>query len=143
MRKKHGSEEDEAEIDLTPMLDIVFIMLIFFIVTATFVKEVGLGASKPDESKDKPKDNKIRNLSLTVMPTGWVWIEGKDRRRIDVRQVQPNAARHFAENPGAGAIVTIVGETKTKLVTEVMDEIRTVSTATNISLRSRPGEAQQ
>ena len=143
MRKKHGSEEDEAEINLTPMLDIVFIMLIFFIVTATFVKETGLGASKPDESKQPETDSKIRNLNLTVLPTGWVWIEGKDRRRIDVRQVESNAARHFAENPGAGAIVTIQGETKTKLVTEVMDEIRQVGTGVNISLRSRPGETKE
>ncbi len=137
MRRKHSSEAEEAEINMTPMLDIVFIMLIFFIVTATFVKEVGIGLSKPDESKEPPPDSKIKNLSLTVTPDGWVWIEGRDRRRIDVRQVEPNAARHFAENPGAGAVITIEGDTKTKLVTQVLDEIRQVDTYISITLRAR------
>ena len=122
MRRKHASEAEEAEINLTPMLDIVFIMLIFFIVTATFVKEEGLLVSKPAEAPDEPPPptEAKRNIQMQVTEDCWVLLE---RRRIDPGQVGPNVQRLLAERPDAPAIISILGEAKTECVVEVMDQV--------------------
>ncbi|MDA0338874.1 MAG: biopolymer transporter ExbD [Proteobacteria bacterium] len=121
MRRKHASAQEEAEIDLTPMLDIVFIMLIFFIVTATFVKEEGLLVSKPAEAPEEQKPDKdLKNIQMTVTEDCWVILE---RRRIDPGQVAPRVQGLIASRPGAPAIVTILGDAKTECVVEVMDQV--------------------
>lgn len=131
MRKKHGRPDDEAEVDLTPMLDIVFIMLIFFIVTATFVKEEGIAVSKPNEDIKPPTTNERKTISMAVTEDCWVRLQG---RRIDPGQVSPNVQRLLAERPGAPAVVTIEGEATTKCVAEVMDQIQ-IGGVDSISLR--------
>jgi len=132
MRKKHGSDDDEVEVDLTPMLDIVFIMLIFFIVTATFVKELGIDVAKPNESQSEPtKEHKT--ISLAVTEDCWVRLQG---RRIDPGQVSPNVQRLMAERPNAPGIITIEGDAPTKCVTEVMDQMLLGGVA-GLSLRSQ------
>jgi biopolymer transport protein ExbD len=132
MRKKHGSDDDEVEVDLTPMLDIVFIMLIFFIVTATFVKELGIDVAKPNESLNEPtKEHKT--ISLAVTEDCWVRLQG---RRIDPGQVSPNVQRLMAERPNAPGIITIEGDAPTKCVTEVMDQMLMGGVA-SLSLRSQ------
>lgn len=112
-------EEEEAAIDLTPMLDVVFIMLIFFIVTASFIKESGLEVNRPDASQAQKVEKK--NIIVRIGPKGDIWI---NRRRIDVRNVQANIERLNAENPG-GAVVIQANENSTndKLVV-VMDAAR-------------------
>ena len=121
MRKKHGSDDDEVEVDLTPMLDIVFIMLIFFIVTATFIKEYGIDVAKPNENPTPPDPNSPpKTISLSVTEDCWVRLQG---RRIDPGQVSPNVQRLMAERPGAPGIITIEGDAPTKCVTEVMDQM--------------------
>ena len=132
MRKKHGSDDDEVEVDLTPMLDIVFIMLIFFIVTATFVKELGIDVAKPNESQNEPtKEHKT--ISLAVTEDCWVRLQG---RRIDPGQVSPNVQRLMAERPNAPGIITVEGEAPTKCVTEVMDQMLLGGVA-SLSLRTQ------
>ena len=121
MRRKHASEQEEAEINLTPMLDIVFIMLIFFIVTATFVKEEGLAVSKPAEAPEEQEPEKeSKNIQLTVTEDCWVILE---RRRIDPGQVAPRVQGLTATRPGAPGIITILGDAKTECVVEVMDAV--------------------
>lgn len=137
MRRKHASEAEEAEINLTPMLDIVFIMLIFFIVTATFVKEEGLLVSKPAEAPDEPppQDQERRNIQMEVTEDCWVILE---RRRIDPGQVGPNVQRLMAERPNAPAIISVVGDAKTDCVVEVMDQVRQGGVANSaITLRKQ------
>lgn len=112
-------QEEEAAIDLTPMLDVVFIMLIFFIVTASFIKESGLEVNRPDASQSQKQEKK--NIVVRIGPEGDIWI---NRRRIDVRNVQANIERLHAESPG-GAVVIQADEASTndKLVV-VMDAAR-------------------
>ena len=97
MRKKSliAQEEEENEINLTPMLDVVFIMLIFFIVTASFIKEAGLDVNRPDApvTQTKPED---ANILVAIDANNDIWI---DRRMIDIRSVRPNIERLHAENP--------------------------------------------
>ena len=78
-------EEDENEINITPMLDVVFIMLIFFIVTATFVKEAGIDVNRPDAATAVKKEN--ANILIAISANNAVWI---DKRMIDIRAVRPN-----------------------------------------------------
>ena len=75
--------EDEAQIDLTPMLDVVFIMLIFFIVTASFIKEAGIEVNRPEASTSQPKENV--NILVAISANNEIWM---DKRRIDVRAVR-------------------------------------------------------
>ena len=81
MRRKRGKEPEESEVDMTPMLDVVFIMLIFFIVTASFIKEAGIDVNRPDApvTDTKPEDT---NILIRISATDEIWI---DRRLIDPR----------------------------------------------------------
>ena len=103
MRRSHfiNKDEDESEIDLTPMLDVVFIMLIFFIVTASFVKEFGLEMNRP-QSSDAPPDEENAAIVVTVREANDFYIEN---RRIDVRALRSNIERLHAERPKAPVIV--------------------------------------
>ena len=76
-------DEEEAAIDMTPMLDVVFIMLIFFIVTASFVKEAGIDVNRPEAATAVKKDR--ANILIAISDKGEIWI---NKRRIDVRAVQ-------------------------------------------------------
>ena len=93
-RKKHTSAEDEAQIDMTPMLDIVFIMLIFFIVTTSFVKEKGLDVNRPEDNQAK-NDKPSKALSIRIDADGTIMMGG---REVDIRRVVANAQTYLAEN---------------------------------------------
>jgi len=95
MRKKNrANDNDEAEIDLTPMLDVVFIMLIFFIVVASFIKEAGIEVNRPDNSKSDPSD--ASSILVTITGDNQIWMEN---RRVDIRSVRANIQRLLAEDP--------------------------------------------
>ena len=95
-------EGDKSEIDLTPMLDVVFIMLIFFIVTASFVKEAGFDVNRPPQSQQPPKDNEVKNILVSVAADGQLFI---NRRPVDAGALTANIKRLHAENPkGAVAV---------------------------------------
>ena len=102
MRKNlfQAQPEEEAEINLTPMLDVVFIMLIFFIVTASFVKESGLDVNRPDAPTAVKKEN--ANILVAIGANNEIWI---NRRRIDPRAVRANIERMHAENPEGAVII--------------------------------------
>lgn len=104
-RKKHkGEAEDKADIDLTPMLDVVFIMLIFFIVTASFVKEKSIGVNVPESAPEnqEPTDDQPKNILIQVKSSDEIFI---DTRRVDVRSIRSLIAQKKAENPDASVIV--------------------------------------
>ena len=101
-------DEEEATIDMTPMLDVVFIMLIFFIVTASFVKEAGIDVNRPEAATAVKKDR--ANILVAISDTGEIWI---NKRRVDARAVQANIERLHAERgelPGAVPYGTFVLE---------------------------------
>ncbi len=114
MRKRYSdSGADEAAIDLTPMLDIVFIMLIFFIVTTSFVKESGVEINRPSASTAETV--KKGNIMVAVRENGQVWV---DKR---------------AENPESAVVIQADNESRSGLVVQVMDQIR-MAGVQNISI---------
>ena len=113
-------EEEESEINLTPMLDVVFIMLIFFIVTASFVREAGLDVNRPDApmTQSKPEDS---NILVLINANDEIWI---DRRLIDPRAVRANIERMHAENPEGSVVIQANNSSTNKMLVEVMDAAR-------------------
>jgi len=112
-------EEEEAEINLTPMLDVVFIMLIFFIVTASFVKESGLDVNRPDAPTAVKKES--ANILVAIGASNEIWISG---RRIDPRAVRANIERMHAENPEGAVIIQADKKAFTETLVLVMDSAR-------------------
>lgn len=112
-------EAEEGEIDITPMLDVVFIMLIFFIVTASFVKESGIEVNRPDASTSNAKPR--ANILIAISDTGEIWI---NKRRVDESQVRANIERLHAENPQGTVVIQADEEAKTKQLVAVMDAAR-------------------
>ena len=121
MRRELATQYNEdSEIDLTPMLDVVFIMLIFFIVTATFVKEIGLDVNSPDKNQNV-KDADKQSIVVQITSRDRIRIRGRD---IDVRAVRANIERLHAENPDAPVVVQPHPESKTNTMIQVMDSAR-------------------
>ena len=93
-------DAEESQIDLTPMLDVVFIMLIFFIVTSTFVKEAGVDVSRPEA--DTAVVTESNSIQIGITSANQIFM---DKRQIDKRAVRANVERGLAENPGAAVII--------------------------------------
>jgi biopolymer transport protein ExbD len=132
MRRSFISEaanEDEGAIDLTPMLDVVFIMLIFFIVTATFIKESGVEVNRPEASTANQKDNTTVLIAISADNSIWV-----DKRRIDVRSVKANIERLHAENPEGGVVIQADELASVKTFAAVLDSAREVVGNEKVSL---------
>jgi biopolymer transport protein ExbD len=137
MRDHHllaSQEEEENEINLTPMLDVVFIMLIFFIVTASFIKEAGLDVNRPDApvTESKPED---ANILVAITANDEIWI---DRRLIDPRAVRANIERLHAENPKGSVVIQPNKKSTNKMLVIVMDAARQAGVY-NISLADSAG----
>ena len=114
-----GMEEEESSIDITPMLDVVFIMLIFFIVTATFIKEAGIEVNRPDAATATKAEK--ANILIAIGANNDIWI---DRRQVDIRSVRPNIERLHAENPQGSVVIQADKESKTDTLIQVMDAAR-------------------
>ena len=119
MRRKRVKQEEDADIDITPMLDIVFIMLIFFIVTATFVKESGIDVSRPD-AETAVKQNRVAIL-IAIRDNNEIWI---NRRKVDLASVRANVEKLHAENPQGGAVIQADRQAGTGVLVEIMDQVR-------------------
>ena len=119
MRRKRMRQEEDADIDITPMLDIVFIMLIFFIVTATFVKESGIDVTRPD-AETAVKQNRVAIL-IAIRDNNEVWV---NRRQVDLASVRANVEKLHAENPQGGAVIQADREAETGVLVEIMDQVR-------------------
>ena len=119
-RKKHTSADDEAQIDMTPMLDIVFIMLIFFIVTTSFVKEKGLEVNRPKENQNQI-NQPSKALSIRIDELGKIMMNG---REVDIRRVVANIQTFLAENNTDSAAIQAHENTEHGIVVEVMDQAK-------------------
>lgn len=120
-KKGRGAQEESSEIDLTPMLDVVFIMLIFFIVTASFVKEVGIDVNMPESQDQPPPEDAEQNILVTVTANNEIWME---QRRVDVRAVRANIERMHAEFPKAAVIIRADGKSEAKTYVAIADAAR-------------------
>ena len=114
-----SQEGDEAEIDLTPMLDVVFIMLIFFIVTASFLREFGVDATKPPSVQ--PDEQKSESIAIRISSNGDIRIDGLS---VDPRAVSAQIIRRKAETPDASLAVLAGKRAKAELVVGVIDSAR-------------------
>ena len=118
-RRSEQAHESSHGIDLAPMLDFVINLLIFFIITAVFVKEFGLNVNRPTIfEQNKPDDAK--SIQIQVLNNGEIWIDG---RAVDVRAVRANVERMSAINPDTGVLLLANEQAPTGTVVEVVDQV--------------------
>jgi biopolymer transport protein ExbD len=125
------SADEEQEINITPMLDVVFIMLIFFIVTASFVKESGIEVSRPSAVTAVVQEK--GNILVAVTETGEIWI---NRRQVDPRAVRANIERLHAENPQGSVVIQADRNSTTEMLVQVMDAARQAN-VTDVSIATQ------
>ncbi len=116
-RRRLQADTDASEVNLTPMLDVVFIMLIFFIVTTSFIKESGVEIERPESRAATPRPD--AQVMVAITPEGAVWVDG---RAVDLHRVGGEVAGLVSED---GAVVIQADrESTTGLLIEVMDRLR-------------------
>lgn len=118
MARRHA-QHDEAEINITPMLDIVFIMLIFFIVTTSFTKETGAVIVKPIAEQAVALRN--GTILIGVRPNDDIWMS---KRQIELREVRQMVERAKAENPEGSVVIIADRGSRIGTVTQVMDQVK-------------------
>lgn len=116
------AEGNSSEIDLTPMLDVVFIMLIFFIVTASFVKESGFDVNRPPNSQQPPPENtEIKNILVSIDAEGRLYV---NRRPVDAGALTANIKRLHAESPKGSVVIQADDASANEWLITVMDAAR-------------------
>ena len=123
-----AGEDEEGEINLTPMLDVVFIMLIFFIVTATFIKEAGIDVNRPVAKT--AAEQRAASILIAIHASNEVWI---DRRPVKPEAVKPAVERLLAENPEGEVVIQADRDSYAETLLEVMGAVREAGAA-NIAL---------
>ena len=117
--KRHDSPLEDNGIDLTPMLDVVFIMLIFFIVTTTFIREAGIEINRPS-AQTAQKQERV-NILVAIAPNGEIWIDGQ---RVDIRGLRAAIETLRGKDPDASVVVQADRDARAGLLVEVMDQAR-------------------
>ena len=130
-RRSRNKFAEESSLDLTPMMDIVFIMLIFFIVTTSFVKETGVDINRPN-AETAQRDEK-GNILVALTDNNEIWI---DKRRVDLKAVRANIERLKIEYPEGSVIIQADKESRSGLLVEAMDQIR-LAGVQNISIAAK------
>lgn len=120
MRRRFSYQQEEAvQIDLTSMMDVIFIMLLFFIVTTSFVKESGIEVNRPTAASTERQER--GNIMVAVSPDGAIWIDG---RQVDLRAVRANIERLRAENPESAVVIQADRDSRSGILVQVMDQVR-------------------
>lgn len=117
--RRHQVQQDESELDITPMLDIVFIMLIFFIVTTSFVKESGIEVNTPSASSATTQDN--ASIFVAINNTGDIWI---DKRQVELPTVKAIIARMHTNNPEGAVVVQADKKVSADKLMSVVNQIK-------------------
>ncbi|MEQ8265086.1 biopolymer transporter ExbD [Pseudohaliea sp.] len=116
---KNQEADEQADIDLTPMLDVVFIMLIFFIVVASFIKEAGIEVNRPDKNQSDPSD--ATSILVNIRSDDQIWMEN---RRVDARAVRANIQRLLASDPEQAVTIKVEKGATANSVVDVADAAR-------------------
>jgi biopolymer transport protein ExbD len=122
MRKRRdqgGGHESSHGIDLAPMLDFVINLLIFFIITAVFVKESALTVNRPTSFEQENKEDS-KSINIQILDNGEIWV---DNRAVDVRAVRANVERMSAVNPDSGVLIIAQEKAPTGTLVDVVDQI--------------------
>jgi biopolymer transport protein ExbD len=117
--RRHAPETEETGIDLAPMLDFTTNLLIFFIITTSFIKEAGITVTKPTAETAFGRES--GNLLIAIRENGDIWM---DRRRIDLRDVRPLMEKLHIERPDDSVVIIADKASDAGVVAEVMDEVR-------------------
>lgn len=122
--RKFAKADEEAEINMTPMLDIVFIMLIFFIVTASFVKGSAVDINKPPPAPEQDDDDDNKSILVRIDDSNRIRVaeSGKIGRRIDIRSVRPNIERLHAAYPDAPVVIQPQPDAHAGIVIQIIDQ---------------------
>lgn len=134
MARRHARNED-AEINITPMLDIVFIMLIFFIVTTSFTKETGATIAKPVAEQAVALQN--GTILIGIRPNDDIWMA---KRQIELREVRQMVERAKSENPEGSVVIVADKGSRIGTVTQVMDQVRLAGVEGVAISADKPGE---
>jgi biopolymer transport protein ExbD len=130
--KSHSAESEETGIDLAPMLDFVLNLLIFFIITTSFVKEAGIAVTKPEALTAEHKDN--GNILIAIRPNGDIWM---DKRQVDITEIRGAIERLHVERPDDTVVLIADRESETGILTKVMDQVKLGGIA-DVSIATAP-----
>ena len=119
--RRHFDHGDSTGIDLAPMLDFVLNLLIFFIITAVFVKELALAVNRPGAQGGPSSGKDTGSIVVNIQPDGEIWV---DQRTVDVRAVRANIERLHAQKPEWGVMVTAEQDAETGVLVAVIDQVR-------------------
>lgn len=119
MARRHSEAQEETEINITPMLDIVFIMLIFFIVTTSFVKETGIDPRRPIAETAISKQR--GNILIGISETGDIWF---NKKQIELTLIRQKVEEATAENPESSAVIIADQGSPTGVLIDIMDQVR-------------------
>lgn len=133
LRRHSELDSDETGIDLAPMLDFVLNLLIFFIITTSFVKEAGITVNK--EMAMTADSQESGNILIAIRPNGEIWM---DKRRVDIREVRPLIERMHVERPEDTVVIVADKESQTQVLTEVMDAVKGGGIG-DVSIATLPG----
>ena len=120
MRKRARHQDGAADVNITPLLDIVFILLIFFIVTATFLREKGIDVRTPEDNQDDERSTPPPALVLAIQEDGFVRVN--NLRVIDPGSVKPTVQEFIAREPNGVVLVSAAPESESGVAVEVMDQ---------------------
>jgi len=120
-KRRHSGDNHESStgIDLAPMLDFVINLLIFFIITAVFIKESGLTVNRPTSFEQESKDDS-KSIQIQILDNGEIWV---DNRAVDARAVRANVERMSAVNPDSGVLILAQDKAPTGTLVEVVDQV--------------------
>lgn len=132
-RRHSESESEETGIDLAPMLDFVLNLLIFFIITTSFIKEAGITVNKEQAETADSQEN--GNILIAIRPNGDIWM---DKRRVDIREVRPLIERLHVERAEDAVVIIADKESQTNVLTQVMDAVKAGGVG-DVSIATMPG----
>jgi biopolymer transport protein ExbD len=114
-------KSDEVELNMSPLIDMIFILLIFFLVTTTFVKESGVDVNRPVQAPPKGQQKEEANIQINVTMDGMVYVDGQ---AVDIRSIQSRMERFKYESPDGNVIITADNKSKFGVSIEVLDQVR-------------------
>jgi biopolymer transport protein ExbD len=130
--RRHEAESDETGIDLAPMLDFVLNLLIFFIITTSFVKEAGVSVTRAEAFTAEHKDS--GNILIAIRPNGEIWM---DKREVDLREVRNMIERLHVERPDDTVVIIADKDSETGVLTQVMDQVK-LGGVSEVSIAAAP-----
>ncbi len=133
MRRRLRRSGDEASVNMTPMLDIVFILLIFFIVTAVFLREKGLDLRQPPPNENMPQTTKPV-IQIAIDSEGFVFV---NKKQTDLQRVTAAVERVRADQPGAAVILIPEEESHHGITVRIIDELRSLGVSVNIQRKKQ------